>query len=45
MVQFNLPKNSKILKGQYFKDETGSSNVKVVRLSQKVIGKWGDYSY
>ena len=29
MVQFNLPKNSKILKGQFFKDKTGSSNIKV----------------
>ena len=32
MVQFNLPKNSKILKGQYFKDKTGSSNIKVVHI-------------
>ena len=24
MVQFNLPKNSKILKGKYFKDKTGT---------------------
>ena len=28
MVQFNLPQNSKILKGQYFKDQTSSSNLK-----------------
>ena len=28
MVQFNLPKNSKILKGQYFKDNSGSSEFK-----------------
>ena len=28
MVQFNLPQNSKILKGHYFKDKTGSSNLK-----------------
>ena len=32
MVQFNLPKNSKILKGQYFKDKTGSSNIKIVHV-------------
>ena len=32
MVQFNLPKNSKILKGQYFKDQTGSSNLKIIHI-------------
>ena len=32
MVQFNLPKNSKILKGKYFKDKTGSSNLKIVHV-------------
>ena len=32
MVQFNLPQNSKILKGQYFKDKTGSSNLKIVHV-------------
>jgi len=32
MVQFNLPKNSKILPGQYFKDKTGSSNLKIVHI-------------
>ena len=32
MVQFNLPKNSKILQGQYFKDKTGSSNLKIVHI-------------
>ena len=32
MVKFNLPKNSKILKGQYFNDKTGSSNIKVVHI-------------
>ena len=31
MVQFNLPQNSKILKGQYFKDKTGSQNLKMVQ--------------
>ena len=32
MVQFNLPENSKILKGKYFKDKTGSSNIKKVHI-------------
>jgi len=32
MVQFNLPQNSKVLKGQYFKDKTGSSNLKIVHI-------------
>ena len=32
MVQFNLPQNSKILKGQYFKDQTGSLNLKTVHV-------------
>ena len=32
MVQFSLPQNSKILKGQYFKDKTGSSNLKIVHV-------------
>ena len=32
MVQFNLPQNSKILKGQYFKDQTGSLNLKIVHV-------------
>ena len=32
MVQFNLPKNSKILKGKYYKDESGSNNLKKVNV-------------
>jgi succinate dehydrogenase / fumarate reductase iron-sulfur subunit len=32
MVQFNLPKNSKILKGNYFKDKTGSENIKKINI-------------
>ena len=32
MVQFNLPKNSKILKGSYFKDKTGSENIKKINI-------------
>jgi len=32
MVQFNLPQNSKILKGKYFSDKTSSSNIKRVHI-------------
>ena len=32
MVQFNLPKNSKILNGKYFKDKTRSANIKIVHI-------------
>ena len=32
MVQFNLPKNSKILKGKYYKDKSGSNNLKKVNV-------------
>ena len=32
MVQFNLPKNSKIKKGNYFKFEKGSKNIKKVNI-------------
>ena len=32
MSQFNLPENSKILKGNYFNDKTGSSNLKIVHV-------------
>ena len=32
MVQFNLPKNSKFLKGNYFKDLTGSKNIKKINI-------------
>ena len=32
MVQFNLPQNSKILKGQYFKNKTGSSNLRIIHI-------------
>ena len=28
MVQFSLPQNSKILKGKFHKDKTGSNNLK-----------------
>ena len=28
MVQFSLPQNSKILKGKYYKDKSGSNNLK-----------------
>ena len=32
MVQFNLPENSKILKGNYYEDKTKSSNIKKVNV-------------
>ena len=32
MVQFSLPQNSKILKGKYYKDKSGSSNIKKVNV-------------
>ena len=30
MAEFGLPTNSKILKGLYYKDKTGSKNIKKV---------------
>ena len=32
MVQFKLPKNSKIVKGDYYKDKTGSKNLRKVNV-------------
>ena len=32
MVQINLPKNSKVQKGQYYKDKTGSKNIRKVNV-------------
>ena len=32
MVQFNLPQNSKIIKGKYYKDKSGSNNLKKVNI-------------
>ena len=32
MVQFNLPANSKIVKGDYYKDQSGSKNIKIVNV-------------
>ena len=32
MVQINLPQNSKIEKGKYFKDKTGSKNIRKVNI-------------
>ena len=32
MVQFSLPENSKILKGNYFKDKTGSKSIKKINI-------------
>ena len=32
MVQFSLPQNSKIVKGKYYKDKSGSNNLKKVNV-------------
>ena len=32
MVQFNLPQNSKIVVGDYYKDKTNSSNLKKINI-------------
>ena len=32
MVQINLPENSKVKKGKYFKDATGSKNIRKVNV-------------
>ena len=32
MVQLNLPKNSEVKKGIYYKDKTGSKNIRKVNL-------------
>ena len=32
MVQISLPKNSKIQNGKYFKDKTGSKNIRKVNI-------------
>ena len=32
MVQINLPKNSEIKKGNYYKDATGSNNIRKVNI-------------
>ena len=32
MAQFGLPENSKILKGNYYEDKTGSDNLKKINV-------------
>ena len=32
MVQINLPENSKVQKGNYYKDKNGSKNIKKVNV-------------
>ena len=32
MAQINLPENSKVKKGKYFKDQTGSKNLRKVNI-------------
>ena len=36
MVQINLPKNSEVKKGKYYKDQTGSDNIRKVN-----VYRWG----
>ena len=36
MGQFNLPQNSKIEVGKYYKDETNSKNLKKIANDQKI---------
>ncbi len=35
MVQLSLPKNSEVKKGKYFKDKTGSKNLRKVNIYSK----------
>ena len=44
MVQINLPKKSEIKKGQYFKDKTGSKNIRKVKLKLALQKTWFDLS-
>ena len=37
MVQLNLPANSKVEKGQYYKDKTGSKNIRKIK---KLVGNF-----
>ena len=37
MVQFNLPQNSKIEVGKYYKDETNSKNLRKVNVYRWVL--------
>ena len=32
MVQINLPKNSKVQKGKYYQDKTGSKNIRKINV-------------
>ena len=41
MAQFNLPQNSKIQVGKYYKDETNSKNITSNKQDQKVDEKGG----
>ncbi len=39
MVQINLPKNSKVQKGKYYKDKTGSKNIELILKENKIETK------
>ncbi len=40
MVQINLPENSQVKKGKYFKDKTGSTNLRKVN-----VYRWGSFNW
>ena len=44
MVQINLPENSQVKKGKYFKDKTGSLNLRKVNV-YKYIAVPSDIGY
>ena len=37
MGQINLPNNSKVTKGKYFKDKTGSKNLRKINVQKDLI--------
>ena len=37
MLQINLPDNSKVKKGKYYKDKTGSKNLRKVRFIDGIL--------
>ena len=37
MVQINLPENSKVQKGKYYKDKTGSKNIRKVNVLPRTV--------
>ena len=37
MVQINLPQNSKVKTGEYYKDKTGSKNIRKVNVIDGIL--------